>query len=163
MRSLVVYYSLTGNTREVAARAVRHLDADIAEVRCPRYESGAFRLLRAALDGWRGRLPAIEVSGGRPKEYDFVLIMGPVWAGQVATPVRAYLVQSRGKLRRAAFLLTCGNRCSPRAFEGMAADAGVEPEATFIVRDREIKASAALPARLASFLASIGLTKAAQA
>jgi hypothetical protein len=162
MRSLVVYYSLTGNTREVAARAARDLGADIAEVRSPRYESGAFRLLRAALDGWRGRLPPIEVSGGRPEDYDLVLVMGPVWAGHAATPIRAYLAQSRGKLRRAAFLLTCGNQCPPRVFEEMAAHAGLAPEATFIVRDREIKAGTELPAQLASFLASIRLSKSAQ-
>ena len=161
MRSLVVYYSFTGNTRTVAERAARDLDADTAEVRAPRYESGGFRFLRAAFDSWRGRLPAIEVSGGRPEEYDFVLLMAPVWAGHAATPMRAYLAQNRGKFKRAAFLLTCAGSCPPRAFEEMAALAGLEPEATFTLRDREIKASAGLPPALASFLASIKLSKAA--
>ena len=113
MRSLVVYYSFTGNTRMVAERAARDLDADTAEVRAPRYESGGFRFLRAAFDSWRGRLPAINVSGRRPEEYDFVLIMAPVWAGHAATPMRAYLAQNRGKFKRAAFLLTCGAQCPP--------------------------------------------------
>ena len=162
MRSLVVYYSFTGNTRMVAERAARDLDADTAEVRAPRYESGGFRFLRAAFDSWRGRLPAIEVSGGRPDEYDFVLIMAPVWAGHAATPMRAYLAQNRGKLKRAAFLLTCAGSCPPRAFEEMAALAGFEPEATFTLLDREIKGSAELPPALASFLASIKLSTAAQ-
>jgi menaquinone-dependent protoporphyrinogen IX oxidase len=162
MRSLVVYYSFTGNTRTVAEHAARELDADTAEVRAPRYESGGFRFLRAAFDSWRGRLPAIEVSGRPPEEYDAVLLMAPVWAGHAATPMRAYLAQNRGKLKRAAFLLTCAGSCPPRAFQEMASLAGLEPEATCTLLDREIKDSAGLPSTLASFLASLKLGKTAQ-
>jgi flavodoxin len=161
MRGLIVYYSLAGNTRKVAQRAAQDLDAEIAEVHAPRYESGALRILRAAFDGWRGRLPAIEMNGGHPEEYDFVLVMGPVWAGHAATPIRAYLAQNRGRFKRVAFLLTCGGNCPSRAFEEMAAHAGLEPEATFVLRDREINASMELPPALASFLASIKLSKVA--
>ena len=161
MRSLVVYYSFTGNTRTVAERAARELNADVAEVRAPRYESGGFRFLRAAFDSWRGRLPAIEVGGGRPDEYDFVLLMSPVWAGHAATPMRTYLTHNRGRFKRAAFLLTCAGSCPPRAFEEMTALAGFEPEATFTLLDREIKGSAGLSSALASFLASLRLSKAA--
>lgn len=162
MRNLVVYYSFTGNTRTIAERAARELNADIAEVRAPRYESGGFRFLRAAFDSWRGRLPAIEVGGGRPDEYDFVLLMSPVWAGHAATPMRAYLARNRDKLKRVAFLLTYAGSCPPRAFEEMTALAGFEPEATFRLLDREIKGSAELPPALASFLASIKLSRVAQ-
>jgi hypothetical protein len=161
MRSLVVYYSFSGNTRKVADRAARELDADRAEVRAARYEAGAFRFLRAAFDSWRGRLPAIEVSGGSPDAYDLVLLMSPVWAGHAATPIRAYLAENRGKLKRVAFLLTCAGSCPPRAFEEMAALAGLEPEATLIVRDREIEGSAGRAAALASFLASLETSEAA--
>jgi hypothetical protein len=162
MRSLVVYYSFTGNTRVVAECAARELGADAAEVRASRYESGGFRFLRAALDSWRGRLPPIEVNGGCPEEYDFLLLLSPVWAGHAATPMRAYLAQNRGKLKRVAFLLTCAGSCPPRAYQEMASLAGLEPEATCTLLDREIKGSAGPPPALASFLASLKLGKAAQ-
>jgi flavodoxin len=161
MPSLVVYYSLSGITRRVAERAARQLDADIAEVRSARYESGGLRLLRAAIDSWRGRVPTIEVSGPPPDEYDFVLLMSPVWAGHAATPMRAYLAQKRGKLKRAAFLLTCGGSCPPRAFEEMTALAGLQPERTFTLLDREIKGGAGLPPALTTFLTSLKLSKVA--
>jgi hypothetical protein len=160
MRSLVVYYSLAGNTRTVAERTAGDLGADIAEIRAARYQSGAFRILRAAFDSWRGRLPPIDASGPLPDEYDFVLLMAPVWAGRAATPMRAYLTQNRGRLKRAAFLLTCGGSCPPRAFEEMTALAGLVPEATFTLLDRDIKGSPALPSEVASFLASIKSSKA---
>jgi hypothetical protein len=161
VRSLVVYYSLSGNTRNVAERAARQLEAEIAEVRSARYQSGGFRFLRAAFDSWRGRLPAIEVSGPSSEAYDLVLLMAPVWAGHAATPMRAYLAHNRGKLKRVACLLTCGGYCPQRAFEEMAQLAGLKPEATFTLREREIKAGAELPPALASFLTSIKSSKAA--
>ena len=161
MRGLVVYYSLGGNSRRVAERAARELDADTAEVRAPRYEAGAFRILRAAFDSWRGRLPAIEVIGPRPDGYDFVFLMSPVWAGHAATPMRAYLAQNPGKLKRTAFLLTCGGSCPPRAFEEMAALTGFQPERSFTVLDREIQGSAGLPPAVASFLTLIKRREAA--
>jgi hypothetical protein len=140
MRCLVVYHSLSGNTRKVAELAARALGGDVAEVRSPRYESGAFRFLRAAFDSWRARLPTIEVSGTSPEHYDFALIMSPVWVGHAATPMRAYLVRNRGRFTRAAFLLTCAGSCPPRAFEEMTALSGIEPDATFALHDRDIKA-----------------------
>jgi flavodoxin len=162
MRGLIVYYSLAGNTRKVAQRAAQALDAEVVEVHAPRYDSGAFRILRAAIDGWRGRLPPIEASGAHPEGYDFVLVMAPVWAGHAATPMRAYLARNRGRFKRVAFLLTCGGHCPPRAFEEMAAHAGLEPEATFTLRDQEINASTELPPAIAAFLSSIKVGNAAQ-
>jgi hypothetical protein len=161
MRTLVVYHSRSGNTRKVAERAAQDLGADVAEVRAPRYGPGVFSYFQAAFDSWSGRLPEIEVSGRSPDQYDFVLALGPVWAGRAATPLRAYLALNRNKIRRAAYVLTCGGWCPPGAFDEMASLSGVKPEATFAVREQEIKTSAALPPALASFLSSIKLRQAA--
>jgi flavodoxin len=161
MRCLVIYHSLSGNTRKVAERAAGHLGADIAEVRAARYRPGVLGFLRACHDSWAGRLPPIEVSGGSPETYDFVLVMAPVWVGHASTPIRAYLGQNRGKLRSTAFLLTCGNSTPPRAFEEMSKLSGVKPEAVFSLRERDIKAGSVLPPTVASFLSAIKLKQAA--
>jgi len=161
MRCLVVYYSLSGTTRRVAEEAARALAADIVEVRAERYAVGRFRVLRAAFDAWRASLPTID-AGGRPvDEYDFVMLLSPVWVGRAATPMRAYLAQNRGKLRRTAFLLTCRGQCPPRAFEEMTSLSGVKPEKTFVLREHEIKGKPELPGPLVSFLTSIRQREAA--
>lgn len=161
MRCLVIYHSLSGNTRKVAERAAGHLGADIAEVRAVRYRPGILGFLRAIYDTWAGRLPSIEVGGGAPENYDFVLIMAPVWVGHASTPIRAYLTQNCGKFRGAAFLLTCGNSAPPRAFEEMSRLSGIKPEAVFFLRERDIKAGSVLPPKIASFLSAIELKQAA--
>jgi flavodoxin len=159
MRILVVFYSLSGVTRTIAERAAKELGADIAEVRTARYAPGFFGFMRAGFDSWRGALPRVE--GPSPDRYDFVLALGPVWAGRAATPIRAYLAQNRGRLKRTAFVLTCGGWCPARVFEEMTQDAGVKPAATLTLTEREIKESEGLPAALSSYLSALKLKQAA--
>jgi hypothetical protein len=87
--------------------------------------------------------------------------MGPVWVGHASTPIRAYLAQNRGKFRSVAFLLTCGNKVPPSAFQEMSDLAGMKPEATFSIREWDIKTETDLPPTLASFLSSVKLKQAA--
>ena len=75
--------------------------------------------------------------------------------------MRAYLAQNRGKIKCAAFLLACSGSCPPRAFEEMTALAGLEPQATFTLIERDIKGGAGLPPALATFLTSVKISKAA--
>jgi flavodoxin len=156
MRRLVVYHSLSGNTRKVAENVARVLAADIAEVRASRYRRGFIGFLRAGRDSWTGRLPPIEVHSQSPDNYDLVWIMAPVWVGHASTPIRAYLAQNRGKFRRAVFLLTCGHSSPPRAFEEMGELSGVKPETVLSVRERDIRSRPGLPAQVASFLSTNG-------
>ena len=161
VRGLVVYHSLSGNTRKVAESAARSFDADIAEVRTSRYRRGLFGFIRAGRDSWIGLLPPVEVSGPSPEGYDFVLVMAPVWVGHASTPIRAYLAQNRGKFKNAAFVLTCGNSAPARAFQEMDDLAGIKPEAVFSIREREIRANRDLPSSLAAFISSIKSRRAA--
>jgi flavodoxin len=155
MRNLVVYHSHTGTTRDVAKKAAKSLAADVAEVHATRYGPGMLGYISAAFDSWKGRLPEIDVSGQASEQYDFVILMAPVWVGHASTPLRAYLSHNRSRFKRAAFVLTCGGHCPPSAFDEMEHLAGVKPEATFILRENEIKRAAALPSELASFLSAM--------
>lgn len=161
MRSLVVYHSRSGNTRKIAEQVARELAADVVPIRSALYGPGAFNYLQAGYDSWRGRMPEIEVNGPSPQQYDFVMLMGPVWAGHASTPLRAYLTGNHSKFKRAAFALTCGGWCPPGAFEEMERLSGVKPDATFVLRERDIKGATALPSALASFLMSTKLRQAA--
>ena len=161
MTNLVVYYSLSGTTRKLAEHAAADLGADLLEIRAPQYRPGFMGFLRAGFDSWRGRLPKIEISGGAPDRYDLVLLMAPLWAGHAATPMRAYLALNRGKFKRAAFVLSYGGKCPPRAFAEMAEVSGANPEAALALREKDSKAGDYRPAALATFLRSAGLKKAA--
>lgn len=161
MTNLVAYYSLSGTTRKIAERAAADFGADLLEIRAPQYRPGFFGFIRAGFDSWRGRLPKIEVAGGAPDRYDLVLLMAPVWAGHAATPMRAYIALNRGKFKRAAFVLSHGGHCPPRAFTEMAELSGAKPELALALPGKESKGSDYRPAALTAFLRSVGPKKAA--
>lgn len=90
MKVLVLFYSRTGATRQVACALRRALDADLMEIRCPRFGLGIFGFLRAGYDSVRGNLPPIEVPEVDFSAFDLVLVGAPIWTGYPALPVRAF-------------------------------------------------------------------------
>jgi flavodoxin len=160
MKTLVVYYSLSGMTRAVAAQLAQELGADIEEMRCTRYRMSSWGFTRAAFDSWADRLPKIDAVKHDASRYDLVAIGGPMWASRAATPVRAYLRQEAGGLPNVALFLTHGGAAPDRAFREMEALAARAPLGTLIVPEKDVKAGQ-FDTAVRSFAATLRERKAA--
>jgi flavodoxin len=154
MRTLVVYYSLSGATRTLAQAIAHEIGADLEEIRCGRYRLGPWGYLRAAYDSLVGRLPAIEAPQRRPADYDLVLIGAPIWTAHPATPVRSWLRSYGGAIRKAGFFVTLGGAPADKTFREIGALAGRAPLATLAVRDKDVKAGN-VRAAVESFVAAL--------
>ena len=118
---LVVYYSRTGSTRQLAQRIAAMLDADLEEIHEAHKRLGAFGFLRSLYDVARGRQPRIDAPRHDPRLYKMVLIGSPVWAGHVSSPVRSYLVEHAGGLRRLGFFCSLRGSGATETLAEMAA------------------------------------------
>lgn len=92
-RTLVVYFSRSGNTRVIAGQLQRELPADLFEIRPARpypddYEQTVAQASREREAGFRPEL------AGRVADlsaYDVVWLGFPIWGQSVPPPVRAFL------------------------------------------------------------------------
>lgn len=107
MRTLILYYSGTGNTRKVAAQLAEALAATVGEITCQSYTRGFWGPFRQAFDVLRGSSPAIELPELAGQNWDLVLVGSPVWGARPAPPIRSYLQGHAARHARLALFVTC--------------------------------------------------------
>lgn len=137
-RILVVYYSRSGTTREVAVQLCARLGADLEEITDPTPREGVLGFLRSACEAQRRRMPPIGRTRNDPADYDLVVVGTPVWASSLASPVRAYLRRHRGILRKVAFFCTCGGSGSHGALAQMQEESEREPVVRMQLRQDDV-------------------------
>jgi flavodoxin len=108
MKTLIVYYTRSGNTRKVAEELKELLSADIEEITEPSGRGGPLGWLRSGKESSDGTIPKINAPTKDPSAYDIVVVGTPVWASTLSSPVRAYLTQTKGKAHKVAYFCTCG-------------------------------------------------------
>ena len=153
-RSLVVYFSRTGHTKQVATSIAAALAADLEEIVDPTSRSGVTGYLRSGLEAAFHRLVPIGPTVREPSQYDLVVVGSPVWNMSVASPVRSYLHRHRNEFSRIAFFCTCGGRGGERAFDQMARVGRMKPVSTLVVREADVASSGAAIARFAADLSA---------
>jgi flavodoxin len=139
---LVVYYSWTGHTRQIAEAIASELGADIEAICEARPRSGWFAYLYSAWEVLREHVVPIKVLEKDPFAYDLIVLGTPVWAGRMSTPVRSYVAQERHKFSRIALFCTEGGANGEKALAQIAQLCGKEPAATLVVTEADLKSGA---------------------
>ncbi len=140
MRTLIVYYSLSGTTAEVAEALAKALDGEAAEILCDRYRSGIVSYLRAGYDSLKGRMPQIELPASVDQPSDLMIVAAPLWAGHLATPMRAFLAGNHKLPNKVGLVLTRGGSSPDTAFTEMEAHLPVPAKAKLTLTEKEVKA-----------------------
>ena len=150
MKTLVVYYSRTGNTRILARQIGAALGADVEEIIDRTNRRGILGYLRSGRDAWFGRRTELVPSAVDPSAFDLVVIGTPVWNASLSSPVRTFLEDHAEALRSVAFFCTMGGRGSERVFRQMEAVCRKPPLGTFARTERQL-ASSDLPEAIGGF------------
>lgn len=104
MKIVVVSYSLTGNNEALAKSVADEFAVEHIKITEPKPRT----MGSIVLDIIFNRTPQVQPIPARLENYDLVLFFGPIWMGQVATPLRAYLKHLKSNLRRYAFISISG-------------------------------------------------------
>lgn len=93
---LIIYYSLTGNTKSIAERIRKKTGGDMFEIETVKTYPPEYSTLteEAKRELQTGDLPALKKSPPDMSSYDLLLVGSPVWWYTVSTPVMSFLRQA---------------------------------------------------------------------
>ena len=107
-KTLVVYYSYTGNSREIVNTLTSQIEADVLEIQPAekglKYEADNYALGTQLLNAIKanpndaGSYPAIDPVTISPADYQNIIIVTPLWWSQMAAITQAYLFQNASKM-----------------------------------------------------------------
>ncbi len=106
---LVVYYSLTGNTKDIANIIKNETGADIFEIKSEfdYYRKDVEEVVKKHLS--EGYKPKLTSSLQNIDQYDLIFIGSPVWWFSVPPPVMSFLSQYELKGKKVVPFCTCGS------------------------------------------------------
>ena len=118
MKTLVVYFSLTGSTEFVAKIISEQLNADLCEVIDKKHKKSKLIYLNGGAAAVREKLTKIQVSK-TIENYDLIIVGSPVWAGKITPAIRTFLVSNDFSMKKGAFFITLGGNKPEKTFENI--------------------------------------------
>jgi len=93
MKTLVLYYSKTGNTKFVAELIAKESEADIEEVKETKNRNGVIGYITAGRDAMRKKAGEINPLKKKIEDYDTIFIGQPVWGWTMVPAIRGLTKQ----------------------------------------------------------------------
>jgi len=106
MKTLVIYYTRTGNAKFAAETIATELGADIEEVIDLKNRQGRLAFLSAGRDAMSGKETEIAQTKRATADYDLIIIAQPVWAGSPTPAIRTYLNKNDLSGKKVALFFT---------------------------------------------------------
>jgi len=91
-KTLIVYYSLSGNTKAGCQILQKVLASDLVEIRDLNNRSGKWGFLCAAFGSLFGKLTRIEPENPDMSAYENIIIASPIWTGKLSMAVRTLIL-----------------------------------------------------------------------
>jgi len=108
MKTLIVYYSRTGNTKKIAETIARELNFDIAEIKETKKITGIIGWLLAGKNALLKKTTAIGKMHHNIADYDLIILGTPVWANTMASPARTFLYENSTQIKKMICFVTMG-------------------------------------------------------
>lgn len=156
MRTAIVYYSMNGNTAFAAKLIAEKLGADIVSVEPEKAypAKGIKKFFHGGRSAMKNETPKLKKYRFNADEYERVIIGTPVWASNIAPPLRTFIEENRVSLsvkRIAAFVCLSGSGAG-KAMEKLKACLGIDSlEAELALIDPKDKPQEANVKRIENF------------
>lgn len=145
MNIAVISYSYTGNNGALADNVANELSAEHIKI----LEAKSRTTGSIILDMIFARTPKVEPAPDIMSQYDLILFFAPVWMGQAASPLRAYLKHLKAFPKRYGFLSISGGADggNPKLAAELRKRTGAEPDILLDLHIADLLASNPKPER----------------
>jgi len=110
LKSLVVFYSRTGNARFVAQTVAAEVGADIEEVIDLKKRSGIIGYLGGGSDARRGKETLLGPTQKSPADYDLIIVGTPIWGGRPTPAITTWLKKNNLSGKKVAVFFVQGGK-----------------------------------------------------
>ena len=144
MKTIIVYYSLEGNSEYAASRIASILNADTLRLEPVKtYPNSGFRkFFWGGKSAMMGETPDLRSYQFVPEKYDRVMLGFPVWAGTFAPPIRTFIKENNLKGKHIAAFACQSGSGAEKAFGKLRALLNIDKlEAELILIDPKDKPS----------------------
>lgn len=94
-KTLIIYYSRTGNSKLISQVLQKELNAQVLEVKDLEDRSGTLGYAGAGFDGFFDRHTTIEPTKADLSPYSNIVIVSPIWNWKLSTPIHTFLDNNR--------------------------------------------------------------------
>lgn len=162
MKTIVVYYSLEGNTEYAAQKIAEKLGAELLSIRPKKAfpDKGFRKFFWGGKSAVMAAAPELEPYSFEPSAFDRVIIGFPVWASNVAPPINTFVKENDLSGKRIAFLACQSGSGAEKAFAKLRKNLGIDStEAELILIDPKSKPTDENEQRLLAFCNSLDADK----
>ncbi|MGR4870456.1 flavodoxin family protein [Variovorax sp. LARHSF232] len=112
---LVICYSYAGTCLYLARELCSLQGWHRGEITLARPRGGKLGYWRCVLDSLLRRTPEIRYNGAPPLKYEAVVLISPIWAFRLASPMRSFVTRRRDHLPEVAVISVMGGAGAPNA------------------------------------------------
>jgi flavodoxin len=94
-KTLIIYYSRTGNSRLISEVLQKELNAQVLEIKDLKDRSGSLGYAGAGFDGFFDRHTTIDPTKVDLAPYANIIIVSPIWNWKLSTPIHTFIDNNR--------------------------------------------------------------------
>ena len=154
MKTIIVYYSMGGNTEYAAKQIAEELGSDLLRIEPKKaYPNSGFRkFLWGGKSAVMAETPELEPYEFDGTDYERVILGFPIWAGNVTPPIRTFLKENDLSGKSLAAFACQSGAGAEKAFGKLLAAVGADKlEAELILIDPKDKPSEANDQKIQAF------------
>lgn len=103
-KTIIIYFTKTGNNRFIAEKLSKDLDADLTEL-IPKLNNFFLLLILSGL-----KIPSsIKTLSLDIKKYERVILISPIWIGSLISPIRGFVKKYKDSIKDLVFITVCGS------------------------------------------------------